>query len=85
MKVLITGTSQGIGKAIAERFLQSGHTVVGIDRQAQVIENVLYTHYECDVRDKELQTARLLPNIISPLCPKLPIPSAAAIRQVPYY
>ena len=53
MKVLITGTSQGIGKAIAERFLQSGHTVIGIDRQAEGIEHELYTHYECDVRDKE--------------------------------
>lgn len=53
MKVLITGTSQGIGKAIAEHFLQSGHTVIGIDRQAEGIEHELYTHYECDVRDKE--------------------------------
>lgn len=34
MKVLITGTSQGIGKAIAELFLNKGHMVIGIDRQA---------------------------------------------------
>lgn len=53
MKVLITGTSQGIGLAIAERFLQAGHTVVGIDRQAAAIENTNYLHYQCDVRDKE--------------------------------
>jgi NAD(P)-dependent dehydrogenase (short-subunit alcohol dehydrogenase family) len=53
MKVLITGTSQGIGKAIAERFLKTGHDVIGIDRQAASIENAAYTHYECDVRDKE--------------------------------
>ena len=33
MKVLITGTSQGIGKAIAERFLKEKNTVIGIDRQ----------------------------------------------------
>ena len=53
MKILITGTSQGIGKAIAERFLTAGHDVIGIDRQAASIDHTAYTHYECDVRDKE--------------------------------
>ena len=53
MKILITGTSQGIGKATAERFLAAGHTVIGIDRQKKSIESESYTHYECDVRDKE--------------------------------
>ena len=51
MKVLITGTAQGIGKAIAELFINKGHTVIGIDRQAASIENAAYTHYKCDVRD----------------------------------
>ena len=53
MKVLITGASQGIGRAIAERFLAEGHIVIGIDRQKKSIENSSYIHYECDVRDKE--------------------------------
>lgn len=51
MKILITGTSQGIGKAIAERFLQEAHTVLGIDRQASGIQHGNYTHYQLDVRD----------------------------------
>lgn len=53
MKILITGTSQGIGKAIAEQFLDKGHIVIGIDRQCSTIENERYTHYACDVRDRE--------------------------------
>jgi NAD(P)-dependent dehydrogenase (short-subunit alcohol dehydrogenase family) len=53
MKVLITGTSQGIGRAIAERFISAGHDVIGIDRQEATIENSRYTHVVCDVRDKE--------------------------------
>ena len=51
MKVLITGTTQGIGKAIAERFLKENHTVIGIDRQEKSITDENYTHYQCDVRD----------------------------------
>ena len=53
MKVLITGTTQGIGKAIAERFLKENHTVIGIDRQESSIDDGNYTHYQCDVRDYE--------------------------------
>ena len=53
MKMLITGTTQGIGKAIAEIFLQNNHTVIGIDRQEASIQHEQYTHYICDVRDRE--------------------------------
>ena len=51
MKVLITGTSQGIGQAIAERFLCENHEVIGIDRQTAGIVHPKYTHYQMDIRD----------------------------------
>ena len=53
MKVLITGTSQGIGNAIALRFLKEGYEVVGIDRQESTIQHGNYKHYVCDVCDYE--------------------------------
>jgi len=53
MKILITGTTQGIGRAIADLFLSEGHTVIGIDRQESSISHASYTHYRCDVRDRE--------------------------------
>ena len=58
MHILITGTTQGIGKAIAELFLKQGHDVSGIDRQAASISHPAYTHYTCDIRDTEA-----LPNL----------------------
>ena len=53
MNVLITGTSQGIGRAIALLFLEKGHKVIGIDRQESRIDNDLYLHCRCDVCDRD--------------------------------
>lgn len=51
MKVLITGTSQGIGKTIAEFFISKGHCVTGIDRLSSSIIDESYVHYQCDIRN----------------------------------
>lgn len=49
MKVLITGVSGGIGRAVAEKFLECGHEVVGIDLLAAPFEKDNYTHYTADI------------------------------------
>ena len=53
LKVLITGTSSGIGKATAERFLKEGYLVIGFDIRPSSIKDDNYIHYKVDVRNKE--------------------------------
>ena len=52
MKVLITGTSSGIGKGIADKFLREGHHVTGIDCNKSAIQHTAYRHICMDIRDK---------------------------------
>ncbi|MBQ9030398.1 MAG: SDR family oxidoreductase [Parasporobacterium sp.] len=54
MKVLITGTSRGIGRVIAEKFLQKGHDVIGIDREKSEIYSEKYQHLRLDILRDEL-------------------------------
>ena len=53
MRVLITGTSSGIGKAIAEKFLKEGFDVTGFDRKEASIRQESYTHFCLDIRARE--------------------------------
>lgn len=50
MNVVITGASNGIGRATALVFLKNNYNVIGIDVEASSITHELYTHIIADVR-----------------------------------
>ena len=58
MEVLITGTTKGIGRATALKFLEEGHNVWGLDWNPSSIQHENYTHFFCDVASVET-----LPNL----------------------
>ncbi len=43
MKILITGVTRGLGRALAEWYIVNGHTVIGCGRSAEVL-NLRFTH-----------------------------------------
>ncbi len=50
MAVLITGTSSGIGRAAALKFISKGYKVIGVDRNPSTIDNErLYQHINWDI------------------------------------
>lgn len=54
MKVIVTGSSNGIGKAIALKFLENNHEVIGIDIYKQTIFNDNYTHIQDSILSDKL-------------------------------
>lgn len=51
--ILITGTSKGIGKYLAEYYCSKGHIVTGCSRKDTEIKNDNYTHFSLDVTDEK--------------------------------
>ena len=54
MKIVITGTSSGIGLEISNKFLAEGHNVIGIDRYQKTINHPNYSHFQADIFSDEL-------------------------------
>ena len=38
MRILITGVTKGLGRALAEWYIKNGHTVVGCGRSVEILE-----------------------------------------------
>ena len=49
MRVVVTGSSYGMGREIAKKFVKEGHEVHGIDTEASTILSDNYHHWVCDV------------------------------------
>ena len=62
--VVVTGTSTGIGKAIAELFIDKGHEVVGIDRLPSSIQNPHYLHIQTTLNKDSIS---ILPELSRPV------------------
>ncbi len=54
MKVLVTGSASGIGRATALRFLEAGHAVTGLDLLPDTICRPGYVHIVFDLRREDL-------------------------------
>ena len=52
MRVVVTGSSRGMGVEIAKKFLREGHEVFGIDIEESSIFDTHYTHLRSNVADK---------------------------------
>lgn len=48
---IVTGTSSGIGEAIAQVLLHNGYTVIGLSRRRGDIHHPLFDHLPCDLSD----------------------------------
>ncbi len=50
--IIVTGTSKGIGKFLAERYAEKGFGVFGCSRGGSSIESENYAHFSLDVADE---------------------------------
>jgi 3-oxoacyl-[acyl-carrier protein] reductase len=79
--VMITGSSRGLGLALATAYLAAGNQVLGCSRGASAIEHANYRHYSVDVSD-ELSITNMFDDMrVRKLVPRLLINNAALAQM----
>jgi benzil reductase ((S)-benzoin forming) len=82
----ITGTSSGIGEALARELLGGGWRVVGVARRVASIAEPRYTHLQLDLRDLGALTAaldtRIAPLVADPAVTRLGLVNNAALDGI---
>lgn len=80
---LVTGTSSGIGEALARELLRRGWRVIGVARRAPSIDDGRYTHLQADLGDLEelshLLDARVRARLGEPAVSRLALVNNAAM------
>jgi 3-oxoacyl-[acyl-carrier protein] reductase len=67
--VVLTGARRGVGRSLAQHFLQNGATLIGMARGESTIEDPRYTHLQVDIGNAEqvqkafVEIARSVPAI----------------------
>lgn len=70
--ILITGTSRGLGAALAQSYLAAGEVVVGCSRGESTLVHENYYHYGMDISDEQsivamfsgIREAQLVPRLV---------------------
>lgn len=84
-KVLITGTSCGVGRAAAIKFLDQGYEVIGLDWKESTIIHSNYKHYVCDVGNKdELPNIKNITYLVNNAGIVTPKADAIRVNQIGY-
>lgn len=50
--IVVSGSSSGIGKSVAELLLEKGAMIIGLDIRNSSVNNERYKHYICDMRNE---------------------------------
>lgn len=83
--IVVTGVSKGLGRALAEKFIDLGHTVIGCARSASAIANLQKKYPQhhftaVDVADEQ-QVKNWAESFLSEYNPDFVINNAAIINQ----